>query len=102
MQSVPELARQLHNDAVVLARAGRYTDACDKLRMAISTAGLAEVDPRTLKALWQIAWTDGDWPTALAAGIKGASPSHEETKREGMKAAGHMRKLLTRFFKDMK
>ena len=40
--------------------------------------------------------------TNLAAGIKGASPSHEETKREGMKAAGHMQKLLTRFFKDLK
>jgi purine-nucleoside phosphorylase len=40
--------------------------------------------------------------TNLAAGIKGASPSHEETKREGMKAAANMQKLLTRFFKDMK
>ena len=40
--------------------------------------------------------------TNLAAGIKGASPSHEETKREGQKAAGHMKRLLTRFFKDMK
>jgi purine-nucleoside phosphorylase len=40
--------------------------------------------------------------TNLAAGIKGASPSHEETKREGMKAAANMKKLLTRFFKDLK
>lgn len=40
--------------------------------------------------------------TNLAAGIKGASPSHEETKREGMKAAVSMQRLLTRFFKDMK
>jgi purine-nucleoside phosphorylase len=40
--------------------------------------------------------------TNLAAGIKGASPSHEETKHEGMKAAGQMKKLLTRFFKDLK
>jgi purine-nucleoside phosphorylase len=40
--------------------------------------------------------------TNLAAGIKGASPSHEETKREGAKAAGNMKKLLTRFFKDQK
>ncbi|MFO1032811.1 MAG: purine-nucleoside phosphorylase [Hyphomicrobiales bacterium] len=38
--------------------------------------------------------------TNLAAGIKGASPSHEETKREGMKAADKMRRLLIRFFKD--
>lgn len=40
--------------------------------------------------------------TNLAAGIKGASPSHEETKREGEKAAAKMQKLLTRFLKDMK
>jgi purine-nucleoside phosphorylase len=40
--------------------------------------------------------------TNLAAGIKGASPSHEETKREGMKAAGKMQKLLSRFIKDLK
>ncbi len=40
--------------------------------------------------------------TNLAAGIKGASPSHEETKREGMKAAGDMKRLLIRFFKDLK
>jgi purine-nucleoside phosphorylase len=39
--------------------------------------------------------------TNLAAGIKGASPSHEETKREGAKAAGNMQLLLTRFLKDM-
>jgi purine-nucleoside phosphorylase len=40
--------------------------------------------------------------TNLAAGIKGASPSHEETKREGMKAAVQMKKLLTRFMKELK
>ncbi|MDE2383420.1 MAG: purine-nucleoside phosphorylase [Alphaproteobacteria bacterium] len=40
--------------------------------------------------------------TNLAAGLKGASPSHEETKREGMKAAAAMQRLLTRFFRDMK
>jgi purine-nucleoside phosphorylase len=38
--------------------------------------------------------------TNLAAGLKGASPSHEETKREGEKAADTMTRLLTRFFKD--
>lgn len=38
--------------------------------------------------------------TNLAAGIEGASPSHEETKREGAKAAEHMTRLLTRFFAD--
>ena len=40
--------------------------------------------------------------TNLAAGIEGASPSHEETKREGAKAASRMKQLLTRFFKDLK
>ena len=40
--------------------------------------------------------------TNLAAGLKGASPSHEETKREGMKAADRMKRLLVRFFKDQK
>ena len=40
--------------------------------------------------------------TNLGAGIKGANPSHEETKREGMKAAASMQRLLTRFFKDLK
>jgi purine-nucleoside phosphorylase len=38
--------------------------------------------------------------TNLAAGIEGASPSHEETKREGAKAVENMTKLITRFFRD--
>ena len=38
--------------------------------------------------------------TNLAAGIEGASPSHEETKREGAKAAMNMKALVTRFLKD--
>ena len=38
--------------------------------------------------------------TNLAAGIEGASPSHEETKREGAKAASNMRSLITRFLED--
>ena len=39
--------------------------------------------------------------TNLAAGIKGASPSHEETKREGAKAAAQLQRLLVRYFRDM-
>lgn len=39
--------------------------------------------------------------TNYGAGMKGGSPSHDETKREGQKAAANMRRLLTRFFKDM-
>ncbi len=36
--------------------------------------------------------------TNLGAGLEGASPSHEETKAEGAKAAGDMVRLLTQFF----
>jgi purine-nucleoside phosphorylase len=39
--------------------------------------------------------------TNLGAGMKGSNPSHEETKREGQKAAANMKALLTRFFKDL-
>jgi Glycosyltransferase like family len=70
MQTALDLSRQLHNEAVVLARAGRNGEACASLRSAISAAGEAEVDPRTLKALWQIARAEGDWKTALAAGVR--------------------------------
>jgi purine-nucleoside phosphorylase len=38
--------------------------------------------------------------TNLGAGLEGANPSHEETKREGAKAADAMKRLLIRFFKD--
>ena len=36
----------------------------------------------------------------VAAGIEGASPSHEETKREGARAAENMKALVTRFLRD--
>ncbi|MFL5258176.1 MAG: purine-nucleoside phosphorylase [Hyphomicrobiales bacterium] len=36
--------------------------------------------------------------TNLAAGLEGASPSHEETKREGEKASADMMRLLRGFF----
>jgi purine-nucleoside phosphorylase len=38
--------------------------------------------------------------TNLAAGIEGASPSHEETKREGAKAAENVARLIRRFLQD--
>lgn len=38
--------------------------------------------------------------TNLAAGIEGASPSHEETKREGARAADNMKSLITQFLQD--
>ena len=39
--------------------------------------------------------------TNLGAGIGGASPSHEETKREGAKATADMARLITRFARDL-
>jgi len=72
MQRVSVRAQQLHNDAVALARIGRNKEACDKLCEAIESAGEADVDTRTLKALWQIARAHGDWKRALAAGIRGS------------------------------
>jgi purine-nucleoside phosphorylase len=60
---------------------------------------------RRLKPSWragldQVRGPLGDYQSG--AGIKGASPSHEETKREGAKAAARMKTLLTRFLKDLK
>ena len=39
--------------------------------------------------------------TNLGAGIGGASPSHEETKREGAKATADMARLIARFARDL-
>jgi len=38
--------------------------------------------------------------TNLAAGIEHASPSHEETKREGARAAADLQKLIARFLEE--
>lgn len=38
--------------------------------------------------------------TNLAAGIEGASPSHEETKREGARAAADLQRLIVRFLEE--
>ncbi len=38
--------------------------------------------------------------TNLGAGMEGANPNHDETKREGAKAAERMTRLLGRFFAD--
>jgi purine-nucleoside phosphorylase len=38
--------------------------------------------------------------TNLGAGIEGAAPSHDETKREGAKAAANMTRLLQRFMAE--
>ena len=39
--------------------------------------------------------------TNLGAGIGGASPSHDETKREGAKATADMARLITRFTRNL-
>jgi Glycosyltransferase like family len=66
------LAQRLHNEAIALVRSGQPREARPKLLAAIRSAGEANVDPRTLKALWQIARDEGDWKTALAAGFRAA------------------------------
>ena len=38
--------------------------------------------------------------TNLGAGIEGSAPSHDETKREGAKAASDMARLLQRFMAE--
>jgi len=72
-QSDPAAAQRLHNEAVTLARDGRRAEARAALYRAIRSVGEADVDPRTLKALWQLAREDGDWRTALAAGFEAAA-----------------------------
>ena len=72
MQCDPALALRLHNEAIALVRSGQPREARPKLLAAIRSVGEANVDPRTLKALWQIALDEGDWKTALAAGFRGA------------------------------
>jgi hypothetical protein len=71
--SAARRALEAHNEAVALARSGDDASAIERLREAISVAGAGEVHPRTLKALWQIAMRQGDWPTAIAAGLRAAA-----------------------------
>jgi len=72
MQPDPALAQRLHNEAIALVRSRRPAEARVGLLAAIRSAGEAAVDPRTLKALWQLARDEGDWKTALAAGMRAA------------------------------
>ena len=71
-QRDPTAAQQLHNEAVTLAREGRRAEARVLLLKVVSSVGEADIDPRTLKALWQLGREDGDWRTALAAGFRAA------------------------------
>jgi len=73
MTSTRAAALAAHNEGVRLAKAGELASAASSLRRAIAIAGTADVDPRTLKALWQVAIDDGDWRTGIAAGIRAAT-----------------------------
>jgi len=64
---------QQHNEAIMLARAGKFAEARKKLLALIRGNGDAQVDARSLKALWQVAQNEGDWRTALAAGFRAAT-----------------------------
>lgn len=66
----PALAR--HNQAIVLAQAGRTAEACELLARILADQGPIATDVRTLKATWQIASAAGRWPLALAAGVHAA------------------------------
>jgi hypothetical protein len=65
--------RRARNDGIALAAAGDVAAAIAKLRASIELAGPDQVDPRTLKALWQLAVRARDWRTAIAAGMLAAT-----------------------------
>jgi hypothetical protein len=67
-----------HNDGIALAAAGDAAAAIDRLRAAVGIVGPDEVDPRTLKALWQLAVRQGEWRTAIAAGVRAAIRAPED------------------------
>ena len=69
MSDARAAALAAHNDGIALAAAGDVAGAIAKLHAAIGLAGRDEVDPRTLKALWQLAVRTGEWRTAVAAGM---------------------------------
>jgi hypothetical protein len=65
-------ALQRHNEAVLLARAGRPAEACELFARIIAGEGPDHCDLRTLKATWQIGRAAGRWPLALGAGLRAA------------------------------
>jgi hypothetical protein len=65
-------ARAAHNEGIARAQAGDATGAVAQLRRAVALAGADAVDPRTLKALWQLAQVADDWGVAVAAGVRAA------------------------------
>jgi hypothetical protein len=72
MTSPRAAALAAHNEGVLLAKAGDFASAASRLRSAIEITGIDGCDPRTLKALWQVAINDGDWKTGIAAGALAA------------------------------
>ncbi len=61
-----------HNEGVKFAKAGDYASATLRLRNAVEISGIDSADPRTLKALWQVAIKNGSWKTGIAAGMLAA------------------------------
>lgn len=70
MTDTRSAALAAHNEGVALARAGELAAATARLRSAVEIAGPEDIDPRTLKALWQVAIESGDWPSGIAAGVQ--------------------------------
>lgn len=66
-------ALEAHNEGVRLAQAGDYRSAAWCLRGAVELTGTDAADPRTLKALWEVAIKGGDWKTGIAAAMLAAS-----------------------------
>ncbi len=69
MDDARTAALRAHNDGIALAAAGDIAAAIARLRDAVGIVGRDQVDPRTLKALWQLALRAGEWRTAIAAGM---------------------------------
>lgn len=71
--NVLRAAAEAHNEGVKCAQAGDYGSAILHLRNAVRLAGFDAVDPRTLKALWDVAIKGGDWSTGIAAALRAAA-----------------------------
>ena len=76
---VVHAAAEAHNEGVRLARAGDYEAAAAGLHGAVEVAGKDAADPRTLKALWEVAIKAGDWKTGIAAAVLAASRNPEDS-----------------------
>ena len=65
-------ALNAHNEAIGFAKTGDLASATSRLLHAVQVAGPNGVDPRSLRALYQVAISNGDWKTGFAAGVLAA------------------------------